>query len=233
MSDRTKPESLPRADLTDSQERVMKFIRAFAERSGFPPTLAEIAEGLGFRSVNGAAEHVRLLAKKGALEITPRAARGLRIVERPAARPPAPAPPVRGRAAARVQPRETTFELPLIGQVAAGRPILAEENVEQQISVDPALFSPRAHYLLRVRGDSMLDAGILPGDLVAVHKTPDVRLGQIAVVRLDDEVTVKRWQRQGRRVVLEAANPAYEPIVVDPRSTTVAVEGVVVGLLRR
>lgn len=221
--------------LTESQERVRAFIQSFGEKNGFPPTLAEIAEGLGYRSANAAAEHVRLMAKKGVLEVTPRAARGIRLLDiSPGQRPLAT-----GESDRVSQERESLDDirsanttLPLIGQVAAGRPILAEENVEGRIDVAPTLFSPSAQYLLRVRGDSMIDAGILAGDLVAVHKTPDVRLGQIAVVRLDDEVTVKRWQRRGSTIVLEAANPAYAPIIVDPEKTSVAIEGLVVGLLR-
>lgn len=210
--------------LTASQERVRAFIQDFGERHGFPPTQAEIAEGLGFRSVNAAAEHVRLLAKKGVLTVTPRSARGIRLVES-SDTDDATGSFIEPAAAAR-----TT--LPLIGRVAAGRPILAEENIESTIDVEPALFSPRADYLLRVRGDSMIDAGILNGDLVAVHKVPEVYVGQIAVVRIEDEVTVKRWRRRGHDVVLEAANPAFPPIIVHPDTTTIAVEGLVVGLMR-
>jgi repressor LexA len=128
------------------------------------------------------------------------------------------------------------FGLPVIGQVAAGQPVLAEQNIERTVAVDPGLFRPRADYLLRVRGDSMIEAGILPGDLVAVHRTRGVHDREIAVVRLEDEVTVKRWSTAGRgadvRVVLEPANAALAPIVVDPRRMTVAVEGLVVGLVR-
>jgi repressor LexA len=123
-----------------------------------------------------------------------------------------------------------------VGQVAAGQPILAEQNVERSLEVDPGIFRPRAHFLLRVRGDSMIDAGILPEDLVAVNRTGTVREGEIAVVRLDEDVTVKRWRSEkgpgGTRVVLEPANQAHRPIVVDPRKTQVVVEGRVVGVLR-
>jgi repressor LexA len=211
---------------TARQARVLAFIRTFIERHGYPPTRAEIAKGLRFRSPNAAGEHLRLLAKKGIVSLTPGIPRGLRIEA--------------GAEEASSPPGAT---LPLVGQVAAGQPILAEENVERNVEVDAALFRPRPQFLLRVRGDSMIDAGILPGDLVAVSKTTTIRDGEIAVVRIDEDVTVKRWRTErsgpaagGRRpevrVVLEPANPAYAPIVVDPSRAQVAVEGRVVGVLR-
>jgi repressor LexA len=214
-----------RPAITARQARVVDFIRAFVAEKGFPPTQAEIAAALGFRSQNGAAEHVRLLAKKGVLTVEPGLARGLRLVEPK-------------RTAARAATASTTStRLPLIGEVAAGQPILAQQNVEREVELDPALFSPRPHFLLRVRGESMVEAGILPDDLVAVHRTPVARDGEIAVVRLDDDVTVKRWRTRtrGRRkeVVLEPANAALSAVVVDPARVQVAVEGIVVGLLRR
>lgn len=211
--------------LTPAQQRVLDFIGEFVTRRGFPPTQAEIAAGLGFRSPNAAGEHLRLMAKKGVVRIEPNLARGLRIVTEKSAA--TARRPVAGKATARPRSR-----LPLIGQVAAGQPILAEENVERVIDVDPALFTPRADYLLRVRGESMIEAGILPRDLVAVHRTSAVENGRIAVVRLDDEVTVKRWRRRGGKVVLEPANAAMSPMVVDPQRTVVVVEGVVVGVVR-
>jgi repressor LexA len=207
-------------DPTPRQTQVLRFIRGFLAKKGFPPTYAEIARGLRFRSHNAARDHVRLLVKKEALAVEPGLARGLRLLAEPA------------RA---LGEREG---LPVIGEVAAGQPILAQQHVEQTLAVDRSFFRPSADFLLRVRGDSMVDAGIRAGDLVAVHRTSSVRDGQVAVVRLDDEVTVKRWHVRARagsrepRVVLEAANPAYAPIVVDPARTQVAVEGVVVGLLR-
>ena len=207
---------------TARQARVLAFIRTFIERHGFPPTHAEIAKGLRFRSPNAAGEHLRLLARKGIVTLAPGVSRGLRIE------------PSASRAEAETA---GAGSLPLIGQVAAGQPILAEQNVERNVEVDPGLFRPRAQFLLRVRGDSMIDAGILPGDLVAVSKTTTIRDGEIAVVRLDEDVTVKRW-RSGRggagagKVVLEPANRAHEPIVVDPVRTQVVVEGRVVGVLR-
>jgi repressor LexA len=199
---------------------VLDFVAAHLARHGFPPTHAEIAAGLGFRSANAAREHVRLLAQKGLLAISPGTSRGLRLVE--------------GAAAGRAIEAEDrpVVGLPLVGRVAAGAPILAAEQVERVVAIDPATFRPRADYLLRVRGDSMRDAGILSGDLVAVRRRARPEAGEIAVVRLDDEVTVKTWRPQGALVVLEPANPAYRPTTVDPRRTPLAVEGVVVGLLR-
>ncbi len=196
---------------------MVDFVASFLAAHGYPPTHAEIAEGLGYSSPNAAREHVRLLAKKGLLAVTPGVSRGLRVVAEP-------------------EPRRTDSApeagLPLVGRVAAGAPILAAEHVERRVAVDPSVFRPRADYLLRVQGDSMIDAGILSGDLVAVRRASRPEPGQIVVVRLDDEVTVKTWRLQGERVVLEPANVAYRPLTVDPRRTTLAVEGVVVGVLR-
>ena len=177
-----------------------------------PPTRAEIATGLGFSTASSAEDHLQALARKGAVELIPGASRGLRLRE-------VPGEPLQGT-------------LPLVGRVAAGQPLLAVENVEAHYRVDADLFVPRADYLLRVRGASMRDAGILDGDLLAVHRTSEVRSGQIAVVRLNDEVTVKRWRRRGREVLLVAENPEFAPIVVDPRVTPLAIEGIGVGLIR-
>ena len=205
---------------TPRQTRVLRFIRQFAARRGYPPTYAEIAEGLAFRSQNAAREHVRLLARKELLVVEPGRARGLRVV----AADDAPARELGGGG------------LPVVGEVAAGQPILAQENVERTLAVDRAVFAPRADFLLCVRGDSMIEAGIEPDDLLAVHRTTSVRDSAIAVMRLDDDVTVKRFRvraRRGRReVVLEPANRALSPIVVDPTRVHVAIEGLVVGLLR-
>ena len=177
-----------------------------------PPTRAEIAAGLGFSTPSSAEDHLQALAKKGALEIVPGASRGLRLKDIPGV-------PVQGT-------------LPLIGRVAAGSPILAAEHIEAYYRLDAELFSPRADYLLRVHGSSMKDAGILDGDLLAVHKTTEARPGQIVVARLEDEVTVKRFRRRGREVVLSPENPEFEPIVVDPKATAFAIEGIGVGLVR-
>src|SRR5213080_466544 len=194
--------------LTERQAEVLRLVRELTEVSGYPPTRAEIAQRMGFRSVNAAEQHLRALEKKGAIEISSGASRGLRVRD--------------GRGANRAG---KLLELPVIGRVAAGAPILAEENVQGRYQVDPNLFTPRADYLLRVRGMSMRDAGILEGDLLAVHKTHDVRTGQIVVARLGDEVTVKRLRRRGQAVQLLAENPDFEPIEVDPRRDNLTIEG--------
>lgn len=199
--------------LTPRQEEILRWVREFLEREGFPPTRAEIARGLGFASANAAEEHLRALARKGAVTLSPGASRGIRLAERPAEMPPG--------------------TLPVVGRVAAGTPVLAEENVEDNLPVDPRLFSPRADYLLRVVGESMRDAGILDGDLVAVHRTPEARDGQIVVARLDGEVTVKRFRVRGRTIYLLPENPGFATIVVDPGRTEISIEGIGVGLLRR
>ena len=198
--------------LTDRQAEILRLVRELTEVSGYPPTRAEIAEKMGFRSVNAAEQHLRALEKKGAIEISSGASRGIRVRG--------------GNRAGRL------LELAVIGRVAAGAPILAEENVQARYQVDPNLFTPRADYLLRVRGLSMRDAGILEGDLLAVHKTEEARSGQIVVARLGDEVTVKRLRRLGHSVLLEAENPDFAPIEVDLRQDALAIEGVAVGVIR-
>jgi len=201
--------------LTDRQSEILKLIRELTEVSGFPPTRAEIAERMGFRSVNAAEQHLRALEKKGAIEISSGASRGIRVRE--------------GRPASRVG---RLLELPVIGRVAAGSPILAQEHVQERYQVDPNLFTPRADYLLRVRGMSMRDAGILEGDLLAVHRTEEARTGQVVVARLADEVTVKRFRRRGHAVQLLPENPDFEPIEVDLRSEPLVIEGIAVGVIR-
>src|SRR5215471_13386856 len=201
----------PATHLTPRQQQILGWIRGHIEATGMPPTRAEIAKGLGFSTASSAEDHLQALAKKGALELTPGASRGLRLRDIPGI-------PVQG-------------SLPLVGRVAAGSPILAVENVEANYRVDPGFFTPRADYLLRVRGQSMQDAGIVDGDLLAVHKTADARSGQVVVARLNDEVTVKRLKRRGREVLLVAENPDFAPIAVDPRNGF-AIEGVAVGLIR-
>ena len=192
--------------LTPRQREILDFIRRHLEIRGAPPTRAEISEAFGFRSPNAAESHLRTLARKGYIEILPGASRGIRLMDEAG--------------------------LPLVGRVAAGEPILAEENIEDHVQVDPGLFRPRADYLLRVRGDSMIGAGILDGDLLAVHRTPEARNGQIVVARLEEEVTVKRLRRRGARLLLEAENPDYDPIEVDLRTTPVTIEGLAVGVIR-
>jgi len=202
-------------ELTDRQSEILKLVRELTEVSGYPPTRAEIAERMGFRSVNAAEQHLRALEKKGAIEISSGSSRGIRVLD------------------ARGGPRAgRLMELPVVGRVAAGSPILAEEHLAGSYQVDPNLFTPRADYLLKVRGMSMRDAGILEGDLLAVHKTEDARTGQIVVARLADEVTVKRLRRRGSSVQLLPENPDFEPIEVDARSETLVIEGVAVGVIR-
>ena len=197
--------------LTFRQSEVLAFIEEFVEEVGMPPTRAEIARNLGFKSANAAEEHLRALKRKGAIELLSGMSRGIQL-----------------KTTSHEQPG-----LPLIGRVAAGSPMLAEEHIEDHLSVDPGLFHPKPHYLLRVHGMSMKGAGILDGDLVAVHRTPEVRNRQIVVARLEDEVTVKRYRQKGKLVWLLPENPDYEPIKVDLNQQSLIIEGVVVGLLRR
>ena len=200
------------ARLTARQRQIVDWIRDFIAVNGMPPTRAEIAQGLGFSTPSSAEDHLQALARKGALRIIPGAARGLRLTE-------AADGPVQGT-------------LPLVGRVAGGSPLLAAEHIEAHYRIDAELFRPRADYLLRVRGISMTGAGILDGDLLVVHKTGDATPGQIVVARINDEVTVKRFRRRGRQIVLAPENPQFEPIVVDPRQVSFAIEGIGVGLIR-
>ena len=202
-------------ELTQRQTEILRLVRKLTEVSGYPPTRAEIAAKMGFRSVNAAEQHLRALEKKGAIEIASGASRGIRVRD--------------GRPSARLG---RLLELPVVGRVAAGSPMLAEEHQQGRYQVDPNLFTPRADYLLRVRGMSMRDAGILEGDLLAVHRTHEARTGQIVVARLAHEVTVKRWRRRGHMVQLMPENPEFEPIDVDLRSETLTIEGVAVGVIR-
>jgi repressor LexA len=196
--------------LTPRQAQVLEMIQDFIDESGMPPTRAEIARELGFKSANAAEEHLRALQRKGVLDLLPGASRGIQLKD---------------------SLREQ-MGLPLVGQVAAGSPILAQEHIEAHYRVDPAFFNPKPHYLLRVSGMSMKNAGILDGDLVAVHRTPEVRSRQIIVARLDDEVTVKRYRQNGSVVSLLPENEDFEPIVVDLKKQSLVIEGVVVGVIR-
>jgi len=201
-------------DLTPRQRQILELIRRHIRDSGFPPTRAEIAQALGFRSANAAEEHLRALARRGAIELQRGASRGIRLL----------------------LAEEDEVALPVVGRVAAGSPILAEQHIEDHYRVDPRLFHPRADYLLRVRGSSMRDAGILNGDLLAVHRTPEAGNGQIVVARIGEEVTVKRLRRQANwrhRVQLLPANPDFEPIDIDLRVQTLVIEGLGVGVVRR
>jgi repressor LexA len=210
--------------LTARQEQILNLIREAIENTGFPPTRAEIAAELGFRSANAAEEHLQALARKGAIELSPGTSRGIRLREmRPES--------ARSQLAL---PHELLMQLslPLVGRVAAGSPILAQEHIESTYQVDPSLFSARPDYLLKVRGMSMRDAGIFDGDLLAVKKTESARNGQIVVARLGDDVTVKRYRKSGAAIELLPENPDFEPIRVEPGREDFALEGLAVGLLR-
>jgi len=213
-------------DLTPRQSEILKLIQRFTRETGRPPTRAEIARELGFRSANAAEEHLRALQRKGAIDLVPGASRGIRLLDER-----------RGDERRGDEWREDEADaaspgLPLVGRVAAGQPMLATEHIEARYQLDPGLFNPRPHYLLRVHGMSMRDAGILDGDLVAVCHLPDVRNGQIVVARLDEEVTVKRYRQSGSTVFLLPHNPDYETIQVDLRVQSLIIEGVVVGVIR-
>jgi repressor LexA len=210
------------SELTARQTEVLTFIRDCIQDSGMPPTRAEIAGKLGFRSANAAEEHLRALQRKGAIELIPGASRGIQLK--------GGLPEPFGLSQAGENSQFTG--LPVIGRVAAGNPILAEEHIEEHVRIDPAMFDPIPHYLLRVEGMSMKDVGILDGDLVAVHRTPEVRNRQIIVARLEDEVTVKRYRQEGRIVWLMPENEDFSPIEVDLDEQHLMIEGVVVGLLR-
>ena len=197
-------------DLTPKQQQILYLIQRIIRETGMPPTRAEIARESGFRSVNAAEEHLRALERKGAIELMPGMSRGIRLKD-----------------ALREQ-----LGLPLIGRVAAGNPMLAQEHIEGHYEIDPSLFSSAPHFLLRVQGMSMRDAGILDGDLVAVHRSPDVRNRQIVVARLEDEVTVKRYRQEGHIVWLLPDNPEFDPISVDLREQAMTIEGIVVGVVR-
>ena len=196
--------------LTDRQQAILDFLSARLAQDGSPPSLAEIAEAFGFKQARSAQDHLRALEAKGLIELKPGKARGIRLLV---------STPEAG--------------LPLVGRVAAGRPILADAHIERHVAVDPGLFRPRAHFLLRVQGDSMIDAAILDGDLIAVHRTPEALDGQIVVARIEDEITVKRLRQRGDRLQLLSENPAYAPIEVDAGSgDSFAIEGLFVGVLR-
>lgn len=192
--------------LTPRQQEILDFIKNSLEVLGAPPTRMEISTAFGFASPNAAEDHLKALAKKGAIILEPGSARGIRLVEQ--------------------------LGLPLIGMVAAGSPILAVENVQGRYALDSHLFSPKADFLLKVRGLSMIDAGIFDGDLVAVHKTNEARDGQIVIARVAEDVTVKRLKRRNGHVELIAENPDYEPIIINPEEVDFAIEGIAVGLIR-
>jgi repressor LexA len=196
--------------LTHRQQQILDWIRDFIDQSGMPPTRADLSKAMGFRSPNAAEEHLRTLQRKGAIEMLPGASRGIRLVES----------------------LSEALGLPLVGRVAAGSPILAAEHIEQHYHLDPQLFQPRADYLLRVRGMSMRDIGILDGDLLAVHQVSTAQEGQVVVARIDDEVTVKRFHRHGSIVELLPENPDFQPIIVDLNQQDLHIEGLAVGVIR-
>lgn len=208
--------------LTRRQQEVFDFICSTLDSLGYPPTRAEIARALGFRSANAAEEHLRALKRKGVIEMIAGASRGIRIVGRNNA----------VGSAATEQPQPAQETLAIVGQVAAGSPILAAEHVDRYCPLSPDFFSPKADYLLRVKGLSMQDIGIMDGDLLAVHRTQEVRNGQIVVARLGDEVTVKRFEKKGRKIRLLAENTDFEPIEVDLSRDTLEIEGIGVGVIR-
>lgn len=200
--------------LTARQQEVYDFLKHHLETTGMPPTRAEISKELGFRSPNAAEEHLKALAKKGVIEIVSGASRGIRLL---------------------LEDNHAEEEpgLPLIGRVAAGEPILAEQHIEGTYHVDPTMFKPQADFLLKVYGQSMKDIGILDGDLLAVHSTKDVRNGQVVVARIEDEVTVKRLERKGSMIYLHAENEEFAPIVVDlTQRLHFEIEGIAVGIIR-
>ncbi|MEC5396940.1 transcriptional repressor LexA [Uliginosibacterium sp. H1] len=212
--------------LTARQQAILDFIRRYMAEQGMPPTRADIGAAFGFASPNAAESHLRALAQKGAIRLEPGSARGIRLPEGMLEQ-------VSERLDAHLRTVTERLSLPLVGRVAAGSPILAQEHIESRHAIDPAMFMPRADYLLRVRGNSMTGVGILDGDLLAVHNTAEARDGQIVVARVEDDVTVKRLRRRSDGIVeLIAENPDYAPILVDPSHTPLAIEGLAVGLVR-
>ena len=195
--------------LTQRQQQVLDIIRQHIDETGYPPTRAEIAKDLGFKSANAAEEHLKALARKGAIEIIAGASRGIRLPD--------------------------SAGIPIVGRVAAGNPVLAEENIEDYCDLPPSFFKPSADYFLKVQGDSMIEVGIFDGDLLAVHSTPVANNGDIVVARIEDEVTVKRLHKTSQKHLVELLpeNSDYEPIKVDLREQQFAIEGLSVGVLRR
>jgi len=198
--------------LTKRQQAIYDFIADHVDRHGWPPTRAQIVKHFKFSSPNAAQCHLKALERQGVIELIQGTARGIRVI-------------------ARDSNPASAKSLPVIGRVSAGRPILAVEHQQAQLSVDPSAFSPKPHFLLKVNGDSMIDAGINDGDMLVVHKTPEARTGQIVVARIDDEITVKELKRRGRGIELVAHNPAYPPIKVRS-GQEFAVEGLAVGVIR-
>tara|TARA_R110001583_G_scaffold4978_3_gene27676 strand:- start:2201 stop:2827 length:627 start_codon:yes stop_codon:yes gene_type:complete len=201
-------------ELTKRQGEVLDVIKDQITKTGMPPTRVELAKILGFKSANAAEEHLKALARKGAIEILSGTSRGIRVVSD------------------HKDNEIVSVGLPLIGKVAAGEPILAQEHVETHYDVDPTLFHPPADFLLRVEGESMKDIGIMNGDLLAVHKTKNINNGQVVVARVEDDVTVKRFYRDGKQITLKAENALFEPIKVDLEFQSFDIEGIAVGVIR-
>lgn len=197
--------------LTKRQAEVLSCIRQNIENTGYPPTRAEIAKELGFRSANAAEEHLKALARKGAIEMTAGTSRGIRIPDM----------------------EEPNPGIPIVGRVAAGSPVLAQEHIDEHCQIPADFFYPKADYFLKVQGLSMKDIGILDGDLLAVHQTSQAKNGEIVVARIEDEVTVKRFQKDQHKVQLIAENPDFAPIEIDLRHQELNIEGLAVGVLRK
>lgn len=195
--------------LTARQQMVLDLVKSAIEETGFPPTRAEIAKELGFKSANAAEEHLKALARKGAIEMIAGASRGIRVIQ------------------------EEQPGLPIVGRVAAGEPILAQEHIEDHCEIPPRFFKPSADFLLEVHGDSMKNIGIMDGDFIAVHKASTARNGEIVVARVENEVTVKRLEQQKHQVRLHSENEDYAPIEVDLREQEFSIEGLYVGIVRR
>jgi repressor LexA len=195
--------------LTARQQMVLDLVKSAIEETGFPPTRAEIARELGFKSANAAEEHLKALARKGAIEMIPGASRGIRVLQ------------------------DEQQGLPIVGRVAAGEPILAQEHIEDYCEIPPGFFKPTADFLLEVHGDSMKNVGILDGDFIAVHKASTARNGEIVVARVENEVTVKRLEQKKHQIRLHSENENYSPIEVDLREQEFSIEGLYVGVVRR
>jgi repressor LexA len=227
MMDEHSPAPGESPKLTVRQQQILDLIQSAIERTGAPPTRAEIAAEFGFRSPNAAEEHLQALARKGVIELVGGTSRGIRLQSAT----------LRSLAANRIKqfalplPSLAQLALPLVGRVAAGSPILAQEHIDQTYHVEPSLFSRTPDYLLKVRGMSMRDVGIMDGDLLAVQKASDAKNGQIVVARVGDDVTVKRFKRTKTHIELLPENPDFQPIIVEP-GEVFALEGLAVGLIR-
>lgn len=215
--------------LTDRQQQILDLVQSAIERTGAPPTRAEIAAELGFKSPNAAEEHLQALARKGVIELVGGTSRGIRLQSATLRA----LNEARGKQFMLPLPSLAQLTLPLIGRVAAGHPILAQEHIDQTYVLEASLFPQQPDYLLKVKGMSMVNAGIVDGDLLAVKQSRDARNGQIVVARLDDEVTVKRFHRSRNGIELLPENPDFQPIVVGPEREDFSIEGIAVGLVRQ